>query len=176
MKTLSELHHPPHLRLTLQEESDADALFSLVQQEKSRLRLTLPWPDSVTCVADTLNTIRANRSEFAAGAAAVYIIRWDGDIAGIVSFNTIRDQEGVIGYWIAEPFEGKGIVSLAVRTMVNAYINAGVLNKCVIRASVANPRSNALAQRIGFHFHHQRKNAEKIGDRCFDQNVYYYQP
>ncbi|MCG8708151.1 GNAT family N-acetyltransferase [Brenneria sp. 4F2] len=176
MRALNELHHPPHLNLAIQVESDADAIFSLVQQEKPRLRRTLPWPDSVTRVEDTLNTIRANRNEFAAGDAAVYVIRWDGEVAGIVSFNTIKDQEGVIGYWIAEAFEGKGIVALSVRTMVDAYINAGIVKKCVIKASVENPRSNALAQRLGFSWLQRTKNTEKIGDRVFDQNIYGYQP
>ncbi|QTF07761.1 GNAT family N-acetyltransferase [Brenneria izadpanahii] len=175
METLYELHHHPHLRLSIQEESDAAGIFALVQKEKPRLRHTLPWPDSVTHVDDSLNTIRANRHAFAAGVAAVYIIRWDDVIAGIVSFNTIQDQEGEIGYWIAEQFEGKGIVSLSVRTMIDAYIKAGLVKRCIIKASVENPRSNALAQRLGFNLYGQKKDGEKLGDRRIDQNVYHYQ-
>ncbi|CPR18426.1 GNAT family N-acetyltransferase [Brenneria goodwinii] len=175
METLYELHHHPHLRLSIQQESDAAEIFALVQQEKPRLRRTLPWPDSVTHIDDSLNTIKTNRHEFAAGIAAVYIIRWDDVIAGIVSFNTIQDREGEIGYWIAEKFEGKGIVSLSVRTMIDAYMNAGRVRRCIIKASVENPRSNALAQRLGFRFYGQKKGGEKLGDRRIDQNVYHYQ-
>ncbi|WP_420064250.1 GNAT family N-acetyltransferase [Pectobacterium colocasium] len=171
---LYELRHPPHLRLTIQEERDADALFALIQQEKARLRRTLPWPDSVKNVDDTRETIRGNRKAFFDKTSAVYVIRWDDALAGIVSFNTIQDKEGVIGYWIAEAFEGKGIVSQAVSTLIAAYTDANLVGRCVIRASTANTRSNAVAQRLGFHFHHIEKDAEKIGEQWFDHNIYHY--
>ncbi|AFI89499.1 GNAT family N-acetyltransferase [Pectobacterium parmentieri] len=171
---LYELRHQPHLRLTVQEESDADALFTLIQQEKPRLRRTLPWPDSVKSVDDTRETIRGNRQEFFSKTAAVYVIRWDDALAGIVSFNTIQDKEGVIGYWIAEEFEGKGIVSQAVSTLIAAYTDAKLVEHCVIKASTVNTRSNAVAQRLGFRFHHTAKNAEQIGEQWFDHNIYHY--
>ncbi|QDX96952.1 GNAT family N-acetyltransferase [Pectobacterium carotovorum subsp. carotovorum] len=179
METLSvdalyELKPLPHLRLTIQEENDADALFSLIQQEKVRLRRTLPWPDSVKTVDDTRETIRANRKAFFDKTAAVYVIRWDDALAGIVSFNTIQDKEGVIGYWIAEAFEGKGIVSQAVSTLITAYTDASLVERSVIKASTANTRSNAVAQRLGFRFHHTEKDAEQIGERWFDHNIYRY--
>ncbi|ARA75765.1 acetyltransferase [Pectobacterium brasiliense] len=171
---LYELRHQPHLRLAIQEERDADALFTLIQQEKVRLRRTLPWPDSVKSVNDTRETIRANRKAFFDKTAAVYIIRWDDAPAGIVSFNTIQDKEGVIGYWIAEAYEGKGIVSQAVSTLIAAYTDANLVERCVIRASTANTRSNAVAQRLGFRFHHTEKDAEQIGEQWFDHNIYHY--
>ncbi|MDE8740493.1 GNAT family N-acetyltransferase [Pectobacterium polaris] len=171
---LYELRHQPHLRLTIQEESNADALFTLIQQEKARLRRTLPWPDSVKNVDDTRETIRANRKAFFDKTAAVYVIRWNDALAGIASFNTIQDKEGVIGYWIAEAFEGKGIVSQAVSTLIAAYTDANLVERCVIRASTANTRSNAVAQRLGFRFHHTEKDAEQIGEQWFDHNIYHY--
>ncbi|WCG81803.1 GNAT family N-acetyltransferase [Pectobacterium sp. A5351] len=171
---LYELHHHPHLHLTIQEERDADAIFTLIQQEKARLRRTLPWPDSVKTVDDTRETIRGNRKAFFAKTAAVYVIRWDNMLAGIVSFNTIQNKEGVIGYWIAEEFEGKGIVSQAVSTLIAAYTDAGLVERSIIKASTANTRSNAVAQRLGFHFHHIEKDAERVGEQWFDHNIYRY--
>lgn len=171
---LYELTRQPHLRLTIQEESDADALFTLIQQEKARLRRTLPWPDAVKCIDDTRETIRDNRKAFFDKTSAVYIIRWDNALAGIVSFNTIQDKEGVIGYWIAEAFEGKGIVSQAVSTLIAAYTHANLIESSIIKASTANTRSNAVAQRLGFRFHNTVKDAEKIGEQWFDHNIYRY--
>lgn len=171
---LYELRHPPHLRLTIQEERDADALFSLIQQEKARLRKTLPWPDSVKRVDDTRETIRGNRKAFFDKTSAVYVIRWDDALAGIVSFNTIQDKEGVIGYWIAEAFEGKGFVSQAVSTLIAAYTAAHLVERSIIKTSTTNTRSNAVAQRLGFHFHHIEKDAERIGEQWFDHNIYRY--
>lgn len=91
LHALHKLHRPPHLTLALQEEHDAPALFSLIQQEKARLRHTLAWPDSVQHTEDTLTTIRKNRADFFAGRTAVYLIRWQGEMAGVASFNSLKD-------------------------------------------------------------------------------------
>ncbi|MFC3396184.1 GNAT family N-acetyltransferase [Brenneria rubrifaciens] len=174
METLSELYHPPHLCLSIQDENDAAAIFNLVQQEKHRLERSMPWPDYEIRMEHSLYTIKANRDAFIAGTSAVYAIRWDDAIVGISSFNDIQNKTGEIGYWVAGAYEGKGIASLAVSTMVKAYISAGIIERCVIRASVENERSNAVAKRIGFHFQRIDKDAERICNRNVDQNVYHY--
>lgn len=74
LHTLHRLHRPPNLTLALQKEHEAPALFSLIQQEKTRLRHTLAWSDSVRHIEDTLTTIRENRADFFAGRSAVYLI------------------------------------------------------------------------------------------------------
>ncbi|WP_244664998.1 hypothetical protein [Candidatus Symbiopectobacterium sp. 'North America'] len=94
LHTLHRLHRPPHLTLSLQEEHDAPALFSLIQQEKARLRHTLAWPDSVRHIEDTLTTIRENRADFFAGRSAVYLIHWQGEMAGVASFNNLKATQG----------------------------------------------------------------------------------
>lgn len=172
MQTLYQLRDAPYLTLTIQEEHDAAELFHLVQEEKAHLRKTLDWPDAVRRIEDTLATIQGNRARFFAGTAAVYLIRWQDAIAGVVSFNTIRGREGEIGYWIAKRFEGKGIARQSVTTLIDAYAAAGTLDTFIIKASVENPRSNALAQRLGFTLTERLENAEKIGGLYYDQNRY----
>ena len=175
MHQLQILQQAPYLTLTLQQEDDAPALFDLVQQEKTRLRETLAWPDSVREVKDTLATIQQNRKQFFSGLAAVYLIHWQGELAGVASFNSINDKQGEIGYWIAQRFEGCGIAHQALRCLINSYADAGLIDTFIIKASTANPRSNALAQRLGFTFLDRLPAAEKIGERCYDQNRYRYQ-
>lgn len=179
MKQLSkyiELYRPPHLHLRIQDEADAPDIFALVQSDQQRLSQTLPWPMSVRHQSDTLNTIKHNRQLFAQGTSAVYVIRWDGEIAGITSFNTIDGDEAVIGYWIASVFEGKSVAYNAVSALVDWYAKEGELKTFIIKCSVENPRSNRLAQRLGFYFHHLEPQGEKIGQRFLDQNIYYYSP
>lgn len=171
-----ELYHPPHLHLRIQDEADAPDIFALVQSEKQRLSQTLSWPMSVRHQDDTLNTIKHNRQLFAQGTSAVYIIRWDGEIAGIVGFNTIDGDEAEIGYWIASAFEGKSVAYNAVSALVDWYGKVGELKTFIIKCSVENPRSNRLAQRLGFNFHHLAQQGEKIGQRILDQNIYYFSP
>lgn len=175
LRTLQILHRPPHLTLTVQEEQDAPVLFSLIQQEKARLRQTLAWPDNVQQIEDTLTTIRQNREDFFAGHAAVYLIRWQDEIAGVASFNSLKDSQGEIGYWMAERFQGQGIASQAIRLLIDAFADAGILDTFIIRAATVNQRSNALAQRLGFEFVDRLLASEKIGENVYDQNRYLYQ-
>lgn len=169
-----EIYHQPHLHLRIQDESDASDIFDLIQAEKPRLVQTLAWPLSVQHPSDTLNTIRENRRLFALGLSAVYVIRWDDQIAGIVGFNTIQDDEAVIGYWISAAFEGKGVAYSAVSSLIEWYAKESELKTFIINASVENVRSNRLAQRLGFSFHHLRPRGEVIGGCAVDQNVYHY--
>lgn len=172
LHALHKLHRPPHLTLALQEEHDAPALFSLIQQEKARLRHTLAWPDSVQHTEDTLTTIRKNRADFFAGRTAVYLIRWQGEMAGVASFNSLKASQGEIGYWMAERFQGQGIASQAIQLLIDSFTDAAILDTFIIKAATVNQRSNALAQRLGFVFVERLLAAEKIGDNLYDQNRY----
>lgn len=173
-----ELISPPSLILSLQQESDAPALFELVHAERERLGRHLSWPPLIHNVNDTLANIRHNRTEFTAGRSAVYVVRWEGDIAGILSFNTINDRQAEIGYWLAARHEGNGVMSRAVAALMSWYGDAGKLDTFIIRCGAANRPSNRLAQRLGFAFDYCQVRAEKIGDRYVDHNVYcrHYQP
>jgi len=167
-----ELAIPPSLRLSLPQESDAGDLFALVQQEKARLSRHLSWPPLIRDVKDTLANIRQNRADFADGRSAVYLVRWEDAIAGIVSYNTINDKQAEIGYWLAATYEGKGVMSRAVTALMDWYETAGRLDTFIIRCGVANRPSNRLAQRLGFVFDYCQVRAEKIGDQYVDHNVY----
>lgn len=148
------------------------ALFSLIQQEKAHLRHTLAWPDSVRHIEDTLTTIKENRADFFAERSAVYLIRWQGEIAGVASFNSLKATQGEIGYWMAERFQGQGIASQAIQLLIDTFTDAAILDTFIIKAATENQRSNALAQRLGFMFVESLLAAEKIGDNVYDQNRY----
>jgi len=175
MTDYSQLNKPPALNLALPEESDAPALFALVQAERARLSKTLAWPPLIVRVEDSLANIRQNRLNFTTGRSATYIIRWNGKIAGIVGFNTFNGTEAEIGYWLGSEFEGRGVMSEAVRALMDWYINTGRLDTFILRCGVANKASNRVAQRLGFDFYYCQPRGEKIGDSYVDHNVYRWQ-
>ncbi|WP_413734191.1 GNAT family N-acetyltransferase [Sodalis sp. RH21] len=172
MMDYRELKCPPSLRLSLQQESDAADLFALVQLEKERLSRHLSWPRLINDVKDTLANIRHNRADFAEGRSAVYVLRWDEELAGILSYNTINDKQAEIGYWLAARHEGRGVMSTAVAALMDWYAAADRLDTFIIRCGVSNRASNRLAQRLGFEFDYRQVRAEKIGDCYVDHNVY----
>src|SRR5690348_6582399 len=99
--------------LKLLEERHADEVFAVVERERTYLREWLPWVDMTTEAEHTANFIRTSLEQFASN---------DGFSAGIWSGNEFIGGIGThkidwlyrrveIGYWIAQGFQGRGIVT-----------------------------------------------------------------
>src|SRR5579863_5357833 len=83
-----------------------------------------------------------------------YVIDIDGEVAGAIGLELREDvyrKTGLIGYWLAEQFWGRGIMLEAVK-LVTAYafdhfgfmrIQAGIFSK--------NPRSMRVLEKAGYH-------------------------
>lgn len=164
----------PTLRLALPREEDAPALFSLVQQERTHLSRHLAWPETVRCEADTLATVRANRRAYAAGESAVYLLWQQERLSGVLSLNSISGSVGEIGYWLAAALTGRGVMSRAVQALMTWYLEDGRLDTFILRCGVQNRPSNRVAQRLGFSFYQRQAQAEKVGERWVDHNVYHW--
>jgi ribosomal-protein-serine acetyltransferase len=128
---------------------DAPELFALVNANRERLRRWLPWVDPTRTVDD-------ERSWLASVIAVEdgmegYGLFVDGRLAGGVGvtigpFNVAGD----IGYWVAEAFEGRGLVTSACRAFIDFGFTDAGLHRIVIRAAPDNVRSRAIAERLGF--------------------------
>lgn len=74
-----------------------------------------------------------------------------GEITGVVlMYLSVRDQLGIIGYYALSPWQRRGLMQLAVREVLDAYINE---HKAItFRAYVdpANEQSGRLLERLGF--------------------------
>ena len=84
----------------------------------------------------------------------------------------VRSKAAEIGYWVGEPYWGRGIATLAVRSFVEyAFERFGLLR---VSASVFadNPRSVRVLEKSGFVYEGRlRKSVVKDG-RVLDELVY----
>lgn len=55
-----------------------------------------------------------------------------------------------LGYWLDSALQGKGIVTQACRTMMQHAFEEHHMQKVVISFAIDNPRSRAIAERLGF--------------------------
>ena len=162
-----------HLRLL--EESDADELFALTDENRAHLEPWMPWIPFTRAPDDTLQFIRATRRQVADDdGMQVAIIDADGAIAGVAGFHRIdwANRATSIGYWLAADRQGRGLVTEAVRALVAYAFDERALHRIVIEAAVDNARSRAIPERLGFREEGVRRAAERHGERFLDLVAY----
>jgi ribosomal-protein-serine acetyltransferase len=160
--------------LRLLEESDAADLYALVDGNRTYLARWLSWVDETRGADDVLNFIRATRKQSAENKGFAVSIVEGTSIIGIIGFDSIdwTHRSTGIGYWLAEGHQGRGTMTEAVRVLVTHAFEVWKLNRVEIRAAVANVRSRAIPERLGFKEEGVLRQAERIGDRFEDLVVY----
>ncbi len=138
--------------LRLLREEDAEVLFAVVDANRDHLRRYLSWVDVNTRPEDTLIFIREGLLRFSRGLAIQMAIWLDGQPVGCVGTAAVDRENGMIeiGYWLAHEFEGTSLMHRCCVAFIDHLITAEGLNRIVIRASLDNARSRALAERLGF--------------------------
>ncbi|MCX8596655.1 MULTISPECIES: GNAT family N-acetyltransferase [unclassified Gilliamella] len=77
-----------------------------------------------------------------------------------------------IGYWLDSKAQGKGFITQAVQALTHYYAEKKFIKRFVIKCSVANLKSNQVAQRCGFDYEGTLKQAEYLNGNYYDQNIY----
>jgi ribosomal-protein-serine acetyltransferase len=153
---------------------DADALFSVIDENRAYLRRWLPWVDGSRSVGDTLAFIESDMRQsddnqgFSAG------IWLDGKIAGVVGYHPIDwlNRAVSIGYWLAESQQGAGIMTASCRALVDHAFCGLNLNRVTIACATHNTRSRAIPERLGFFHEGIRRDAEWLYDHFVDHAIY----
>jgi ribosomal-protein-serine acetyltransferase len=126
--------------------SDAEEAFAEVDQNRDRLRDWLPWVDGTRSPDDIRAFIeRCRASEGRQRSFGIYV---DGVLAGNIGLSLDDDDAGEVGYWIAGAFEGRGLVTEAVRALLRHGFEELGLRRMQLTAAVENERSRAIAERL----------------------------
>ena len=153
---------------------DSQELFSVTDRSREHLRTWLPWVDATKTVEDTQLFIQATLHQFAANNGFQAGIWYKGELAGCVGLHEISwdNRSTSIGYWLAEEFQGHGIMTNSVRSVVNHLFLAYKLNRVEIRAAVGNAKSRAIPERLGFQNEGCIRQSEWLSDHFIDHVVY----
>ncbi|GAA5345424.1 ribosomal-protein-serine acetyltransferase [Planifilum fimeticola] len=138
--------------LKLLERHHAGAIFRLVDANRDHLRPWFFWVDETKNVSDSEQFVQKALEGFARGTEIHLGIWVDGEMAGIVGAHTIDRIKcyAEIGYWLGERFQGRGIVTRAVRALIDELLGERGLNRVEIRCAASNRRSQGVAERLGF--------------------------
>ena len=128
---------------------DLDPVWELIQAERERIGVWMPWVEATRTIDDQREWLEGVvRDERNLDGVGIFVEgRYVGGVGMVMDAFRIA---GDIGYWIGGGHEGRGLVSRAVRAMIEIGFRELGLHRIVIRAGEENVRSRAIPERFGF--------------------------
>lgn len=162
------------LHIRLLEQKDAPALYALIDANRKELRDWLPWVDRTKSLSDSIAFIH-NALEQHKSITGLHAGIWQDDrLIGVIAYVNIdvNNRRAMIGYWLGEPYRGKGYMTRACAAMVDVAFNKLLLNKVDIYCGVGNLKSRAIPERLGFKPEGVLRQHEWMNDHFVDVMAY----
>lgn len=160
--------------LRLRQASDAKPFFAVIENNRAYLRKWLPWLDDNTTHLDTLAYIKRCQDQFSSESGLDLGIWFENQWVGSVGFHDWdkANKQSSIGYWLAEEFTGRSIMTASVNALVRYGFTQMKLNRIEVRCAVRNRKSRAIAKRLGMKHEGTLRQAEFLYDHFVDLAVY----
>ena len=156
----------PRVLVRLWTDSDAEALFAAIDRARDHLKPWMEWVDRHQDVADTRDYITRTLLDFTrreSMALGIFDRADNRTVLGSTGFHdidwTVASLE--IGYWIVPEAEGRGYVTEAVALLTDFALREFGANRLAIRCDPRNERSRRVAERLGYRFEGQLRNASR---------------
>ena len=145
---IKDIHIEENLLLTPISERFASELFTLTDNNREYLKEWLPWLDHTTKREDTVQFIRGTLHN----PGVNYHILYESRVVGMVGQNTYSQANkfASLGYWLSKDHMGKGIMTKAVKALIQFSFDEMGVETVEIQAAVENKASRAIPERLGF--------------------------
>lgn len=155
-------------RLTM---DDLAEVWAAVDASRERLEPWMPWIDGTRTIDDQRRWLQhvVNDQNSLEGGGLFVDGRYVGGVG--LSWDPFRVR-GSIGYWISGEFEGRGLVTRAVRALLDVGFREVGLHRIEIKAGTENARSRAIPERLGFVLEGVEREAERGSHGFHDLVVY----
>ncbi len=162
------------LDLVLLEPRHAPLLYTAVDENRAHLRRYLPWVDATRNANDSALFIQGCLEQFARGVSVNVGLFSRGQLAGMCGTHTVQwsNRRTELGYWLSERWQGRGLMTRAVRALGSYCVHSLALNRLEIRAATENARSRKVAERLGFKLEGTSRQAEWLYDHFVDHAIY----
>ncbi|MEO6508990.1 MAG: GNAT family protein, partial [Patescibacteria group bacterium] len=103
-----------------------------------------------------------------------YSIIYNNEVVGAISYNYIdtTNRKVVIGYWLGEEFQNKGIMTRSVKHLINNAFDTLDMHRVEIACAKENHRSRKLPTKLGFTEEGVARESAWLIDR-FTDNIWY---
>lgn len=159
------------VQLTIWKPGDAEILAEYLNNKNiwDHLRDRVPHPYLVKDARSFIAT--QQRKDPAENFAIQYNSEVIGGI-GILLKEDVSRLNGEIGYWLAELFWGKGIITEAIRQMTGYAFTSFKLNRIYAEVFAHNKASMKALEKNGYYLECIRKNAVIKNNAVLDDHIY----
>ena len=151
------LHVDENITLRLMTTSDAPDLLTLFEQNRDHLTEWQDWPNKIQTLDDCTQYIERHEREYDEGKTVGCVILFQEQVVGMCTLTKIVPflRKAFLSYWIAEDYQGKGIVTKASKALLQHAFETMKLNRIALTYKQisdinSNVRSRRTAERLGF--------------------------
>ncbi len=140
-----------HLVLRAPHAEDIDAI-AILADNPAIATMVSAFPHPYTR-ADAETFVRASAKRGNGNCVYAITETETGKLLGCCSLETASDGKALeLGYWVGEPFWGRGIATQAVHALVDMAFRTREIEHIDARCRVINPASRRVLQKSGFQF------------------------
>ncbi len=152
----------------------AQALFNLIETNRRYLGKWLNWVDETRTIDDTILYIQTISDNDIFSARYVFGIYYKNNLAGLVDFHhgDRFNRKVEIGYWLAEEYQGNGIITDSCRALIKYAFEKTEINRIVIRCAECNDKSRAVPLRLDFKFEGVEREGQYLNGEFSNIMVY----
>lgn len=161
-------------RLELTAGKHAAALFDAIDNNRVHLSRFLPWVRNMKTVENVQAYILQCTALYDQQKEASFVIMKGEVLVGRIGLHHINtaNKTGAIGYWLAEAYQGQGIITQACIALIRfGFIELG-LHRIELKAATTNTRSNAIPRQLHFTKEGILRQAEKVNGVYLDLVLY----
>ena len=133
-------------------QNDVAKVYEVTDSNRNHLRTWLPWVDGTDSPAVTENVITSWEKDYECKRDVVLGIFENSEYIGNIGLHDLKrpNRSGMVGYWLAENRQGRGIVTDCVRALTDFGFQTLGLNRIYIHCAAENKKSRAIPERLGF--------------------------
>ena len=154
--------------------SHAEENYLLICNQRAYLKQWLTWVDKIQTLDDSKNYIAASIQKTEQQTDYGFVIKYNGVIVGRIGLHFIDaiNKTGTIGYWIAEGFQGKGIITDCCKSILNLGFTTLNLHRIEIKCATKNSKSKAIPEKLNFKQEGILRQAELLNNHWTDLYLY----
>ena len=169
-----KMHIDDDSYISLLETKDAEFLYDLIDRNREHLGEWLKIPGMTLHADDSRRFIERTRLRYA-NSEGYWLGIWQGkELMGSIGYLYI-DQDNrktEIGYWLGQEYEGKGLITKAIKALIYYAFDELNLNKVEIGAASDNLKSRRIPEKLGFRQEGELRDYEYINGKYLNRVIY----